>query len=103
MAKVDPILKLSYYKATTQIAHVFRTKVVHAVFTRTCCSMTPCQALDELTFFFVFVVFGRKFWISDECRNEMMVDRVVRYSGSTNKWNLSCYDPRVLVVLFGFR
>ena len=35
-----------------------------------------------------------------EIRNEM-VDRVARYR--TSKWNLSCYNPRILVVLFGFR
>ena len=37
----------------------------------------------------------------NQYRNEM-VDRAQR-TGWANKWNLSCYNPRVLVFLFGFR
>ena len=38
---------------------------------------------------------------TNECRNEM-VDRVARYRFDYNRWNLSCYSPRVQAVLYGF-
>ena len=60
-SKVDTILKLSNYKATTKITHVFRTKVQMStpffgdIDCLPTCSMSPCQAVDEQGFYFVSI------------------------------------------------